>query len=488
MGFDASTDRLISIKKLAGKSHTSNEKGLSNEGLPSGVTISSETVFGETITSAPSSTALYTITGKVEYLRFPASFVVGSDSGSGRHGFALQLPADYESQSSNSKKGTYPFENNQVVNITSGSLQLIPTSFASSYEVKPYYGGNTVKDSGTQIPVLDARDWYVDYFNGVFFQQDPPGAGDHANNPDFVEGYLYIGDPLSTVVAAAGGDTFKTIVVSGQTDVVADSSTDTLTLVGGSNVTITTNAGTDTVTIAASTGGTLTGIDDQTSGNEDQLTITDTAIILNADKDDLDLEVRADAAGKNLIHAFGQSGSEQVLILSGGSSVDSLGYGTDTGFFVSGTLGAMGTHNSKGTSVFGGDLLVSGTVSLARTADSTSADGLLMGVGPGALSSAFSTTDTCTWFSGSIGGKDHVSDRGVTVFGGDVAASGSILPGLDTTTSLGSPTNRWANVYTGDLHLKNRRGDWTIFEEADFLCVVNNSTGKKFKMVLEPLD
>lgn len=53
--------------------------------------------------------------------------------------------------------------------------------------------------------------------------------------------------------AAAGSDSFKTIVVSGQSDVVADSSTDTLTLVAGSNITITTNAGTDTITISAAT-------------------------------------------------------------------------------------------------------------------------------------------------------------------------------------------------------------------------------------------
>lgn len=49
--------------------------------------------------------------------------------------------------------------------------------------------------------------------------------------------------------------TFTTIAVSGQSDVVADSATDTLTLVAGSNITITTDAGTDTITIASSGGG-----------------------------------------------------------------------------------------------------------------------------------------------------------------------------------------------------------------------------------------
>jgi hypothetical protein len=205
MGYSSKTQRLISLKKLAGKAQTSNDKDLANEGLPSGITITSDTVFGETIAPTPSSSTLYTVTGKVEYLRFPVSFIAGTDTSSGRHGFELKLPADYESNSSNSKKGIYPFLNNQSINITSGSLQLIPTSFSNSYEAKPFYGGSSVKDSGTQIPILDARDWYLDYFNGVMFQQDPPGTGDHSNNPDYIEAFLYIGDMLSTVVENSGG-------------------------------------------------------------------------------------------------------------------------------------------------------------------------------------------------------------------------------------------------------------------------------------------
>ena len=45
---------------------------------------------------------------------------------------------------------------------------------------------------------------------------------------------------------------FKNIAVSGQSTVVADNNNDTLTLVGGSNVTITTDATTDTITFTAS--------------------------------------------------------------------------------------------------------------------------------------------------------------------------------------------------------------------------------------------
>lgn len=48
---------------------------------------------------------------------------------------------------------------------------------------------------------------------------------------------------------------FSTIAVSGQSNVVADTTGDTLTLVAGANVTITTDAATDTITIAATGGG-----------------------------------------------------------------------------------------------------------------------------------------------------------------------------------------------------------------------------------------
>lgn len=60
--------------------------------------------------------------------------------------------------------------------------------------------------------------------------------------------FLYVGDVSTPNV-------FGTIAVSGQSNVVADSSTDTLTLVAGSNITITTNATTDEITITGSGGG-----------------------------------------------------------------------------------------------------------------------------------------------------------------------------------------------------------------------------------------
>ena len=71
--------------------------------------------------------------------------------------------------------------------------------------------------------------------------------------------------------------------------------------------------------------------------------------------------------------------------------------------------------------------------------------------------------------------------------GGTIEVRGDVVPTANNEFNLGSSSNRWANVYTGDLHLRNERGDWTIVEESDYLCVVNNLTGKKYKMMLEPI-
>jgi hypothetical protein len=67
----------------------------------------------------------------------------------------------------------------------------------------------------------------------------------------------------------------------------------------------------------------------------------------------------------------------------------------------------------------------------------------------------------------------------VSVFGGQ------IRPVTDNTYDLGTDSFRWANVYTGDLHLKNDRGDYTIVEEEDALTLHNNKTGKVYNFVLE---
>jgi len=206
MSLSDTTKTLIAIKKLVGKAHTSNNKAVANESLPTNITMATSTIIGQSIPGTTGSNVQYEILQNsdneniAELVRFEVSFIPGSDSLSGRHGFELKLPSNYESNSNNLKAGTYPFINDQLINITSGSLQLIPSSFSAGYEAKPYHTLSGV----TQIPVLDARDWNLDYFNGVFFQQDPPS--NTSTNPSYVDGFLYIGKMLDEKLIMIPGD------------------------------------------------------------------------------------------------------------------------------------------------------------------------------------------------------------------------------------------------------------------------------------------
>jgi len=62
------------------------------------------------------------------------------------------------------------------------------------------------------------------------------------------------------------------------------------------------------------------------------------------------------------------------------------------------------------------------------------------------------------------------------------------FPPADNVHDLGGAANRWSNVYTGDLHLENDRGSYTLVEELEYLSIRNNKTGKLYKFVLEEIE
>lgn len=103
-----------------------------------------------------------------------------------------------------------------------------------------------------------------------------------------------------TISASGGGasNAFKTIAAGGN-NIVADSSTDTVTLVAGSNVTITSDSTTDTITIAASTSGDLnqSAFSQIASTNQNTIQASAESDTLTVDSDDettMDSRYKAD--------------------------------------------------------------------------------------------------------------------------------------------------------------------------------------------------
>jgi hypothetical protein len=190
----------LSFKKVLGKAQTSNTKGVSNEGIGSNISMGASTVFGYE-PPTPVSSSEYTILGGVaEKVSLLATPIAGTKDGNGRYqAFALSLPSDYQTHSSNPNKGSGFYVNGQVLNETTGTLQIIPPSFGSDYTALVYH----TSSGATQIPALDARDWVLDYFNGIYFQQDPPTDTDE--NPAYVDAFIYIGDYALTRLTGSGG-------------------------------------------------------------------------------------------------------------------------------------------------------------------------------------------------------------------------------------------------------------------------------------------
>lgn len=79
-----------------------------------------------------------------------------------------------------------------------------------------------------------------------------------------------------------------------------------------------------------------------------------------------------------------------------------------------------------------------------------------------------------------------------------ITLNNSLFPTVDGQFDLGSSVSKFnyiysdnitaSNIYTGDLHLKNDKGDWTLIEAEEYLTLHNNKTGKTFRIVMEAID
>ena len=370
----------------------------------------------------------------------------------------------------------------------------------------------------------------------------------------------YTGAYTADVLSKVGTDTF--LFVSGTIGKRGVSGAKALTLFGGDTIT------SGSVTALLGLSGSLTKLSDGTS----YLVAGSNVTITSASNGQVTISSTGGggSGGSNFWFDFPNAGAGKIyttgsVAIGYGASSDTKG--NDVFFFTSGTIAGRGT---TGTSVFGGDLVTSGSLFALNgigefIGDSTSAivrlqssgkitnatmstagdfslrntyngGSLVLGVvatGGGAVNfsdtrvgtnevntkvtflrdtfagmgaaNPFSATDTSFFIGGSAGSKG-LTQGGTTVVGGDFLVSGStyignsstnsvyvnarlatdIIPDGNRTRNLGSDTARFANVYTGDLHLKNERGDYTLIEEEDCLTIRFNKTGKRYKFVLEP--
>ena len=76
------------------------------------------------------------------------------------------------------------------------------------------------------------------------------------------------------------------------------------------------------------------------------------------------------------------------------------------------------------------------------------------------------------------------------------AIANSLLPSSTNSIDLGSASKRWANLYVNDMHFSNKGktndidgswGDWTLQEGEEDIFMINNRTGKKFKIAMIPI-
>ena len=95
--------------------------------------------------------------------------------------------------------------------------------------------------------------------------------------------------------------------------------------------------------------------------------------------------------------------------------------------------------------------------------------------------------------------KFRIPGLSFTIDSTDISAANNILPSANNSKNLGSSSLRWANLYVNDMHFSNEgkaggndidgtTGNWTLQEGADHLYIINNKTGKRYKMGLQEVD
>lgn len=228
-----------------------------------------------------------------------------------------------------------------------------------------------------------------------------------------------------------------------------------------------------------------------------KLTVSGSAVLINAARGSTNgFVVQAD--GLDVLKIYSGSSDKQIQIDTDPTNINNIVIANSTNTVNLGanavTLNLANARSGDFTLNFGNASTGSSTYNIANGA---TANGLTKIINFGSNGVAGSTTNIN--IGGGVGGTTTITGslaaRGSITLGNTSAdtitftarANTDFLPSTDMQRNLGGPNLRWANVYTGDLHLRNDRGSWTIIEEPDFLTITNNLNGKKYKFVMEEI-
>ena len=341
-------------------------------------------------------------------------------------------------------------------------------------------------------------------------------AGTNVSVTTGSNGAITISAAMDAAALVAGSDTQIQFNDGGafgaDSGLTYNKTTDTLTGVTGSFYRLSTSdnatvGGGLTVTGAATLNGNVTVGD----ASADTVTVNGTTTFAGA-------AVTTTFAGNATVNGNTTLGDAAADTVTVNGTTTFAGAGVTTTFTgnsqVGGVLGVTGSAGFNGNVILGDasadTVTVNGTTTFAGAAVTTTFEGD-MAVNGGDMTSSATTFNllnanvttlnvggaATTVEIGAATGTTSVNNN-LTVDGNTTLGNASsdtvtftsrvnsdVLPSADVTYSLGSSSNRWANIYTGDLHLKNERGDYTLIEEEDFLTIRFNKSGKRYKFMLE---
>jgi len=247
-----------------------------------------------------------------------------------------------------------------------------------------------------------------------------------------------------TIAGGASQNLFDKVAVSGQSNVVADSATDTLTLVAGTNVTITTDANADSITIN-STG--TTDLNSLTAGVIN--TQNDSIGFIDAD-DSNNSKKETIADFLTAIAGSGISVSSGQLTASGGGTTDlnSLTAGViNTQNDSIGFIDADDSNNSKKETIADFLTAIAGTGVTVSSGQLTAATGTL----------------------------SNVSEDATPQLGGDLDVNGKTI--MHTFNITASGTDHYVFADTGNVWFPSSENDPTLYLRRGEQYKFNNISG-----------